>query len=187
MSRNKADLILGFGVVILAVFVIVAWVPNDTATALIVKQRGRLSIGDAMAPNLAFGLVVLAGLLIAFDKRGVTFASHLTRANLRFLLFFTGVFLLAVVLMRWTGPLLVGLGEIAGLTDAGYRDLRDTVPWKYAGFVIGGTSMVTILICAMEHRFTWRAVLIGLLTVFGLIAIFDLPFPDLLLPPNGDV
>ncbi|MBL3705890.1 hypothetical protein GI582_24625 [Sulfitobacter sp. BDSS02] len=187
MSRNKPDLILGCGVVILAILAIIAWVPNDSATGVIFKQRGRLSIGDAMAPMAALALAALAGLLIIFDKRGVKLASHLTAANLRFILVFTGVFLLAVVFVRWSGPLIVGLGRALGLTEAIYRDLRDTVPWKYAGFLIGGTSMVSILICAMEHRFSWHAVFIGLLTVFGLIAIFDLPFPDLLLPPNGDV
>ncbi len=185
MLRNKPDLILGFGVVILAIIAIIAWVPNDSATGVILKQRGRLSIGDAMAPMAALALAALAGLLIIFDKRGVKLASHLTAANLRFILVFTGVFLLAVVFMRWSGPLIVGLGRALGLTEAVYRDLRDTVPWKYAGFVIGGTSMVSILICAMVHRFTWRAVFVGLLTVFGLIAIFDLPFPDALLPVFG--
>jgi hypothetical protein len=30
-------------------------------------------------------------------------------------------------------------------------------------------------------------VLVGALVVLALVAIFDLPFDDLLLPPNGDV
>ena len=45
-----------------------------------------------------------------------------------------------MLLMRWTGPALVGLADMVGIVngEAGYRPLRDTLPWKFTGFVIGG-------------------------------------------------
>jgi len=187
MSDNRANRILGGCVIILALLAIFVWVPNDTATGMVLKQRGRLSIGDAMAPMLAFGLIVLAGILIALEKRDGIPAAHIVRANISFLAALIGVFLLSMSLIRWSGPLSVLMAKALGLTSQDYRNLRDTVPWKYVGFVIGGTTLVATLMTLMERRFTWRAVLIGLLAVVGLIIIFDLPFPDLLLPPNGDV
>ena len=186
MPRPTPNLILGLGVAALAVLAAAIWLPNDSATWLIVKQRGRLSIGDAMAPMIAFGLIFLAGLLIALEKRTAE-ATRLTAANLRFLAVFAGLFLLSILLMRWSGPLMVAAGHALGATELSYRELRDTAPWKYAGFVLGGTFLVAALICTAERRFSWRAVLIGLISVAALIAIFDLPFPNLLLPPNGDV
>ena len=187
MSDNTANRILGGCVIILALLAIFVWIPNDTATGLIFKQRGRLSIGDAMAPTLAFGLIGLAGILIALEKRKGLPAAHIVRANIQFLAILIGVFLLSIALMRWSGPVAVLGAKAFGLTSQDYRDLRDTVPWKYVGFVIGGTTLVATLMTLMEGRFTWRAIWIGLLAVAGLIVVFDLPFPDLLLPPNGDL
>ncbi|MEC7259026.1 MAG: hypothetical protein VXW58_14530 [Pseudomonadota bacterium] len=186
MGRNRADLILGLGAVGLAVLAIVAWVPNDSATGLIVQKRGRLSIGDALAPMAALGLIAVSGALIAARKPGEK-AARPTLANLRFLLVLTAIFAASLALMRWSGPIAVGLAQAAGLAEHSYRELRDTVPWKYTGFVLGGTGLVASLMSLAERRFSWRALGIGLLAVAGLIAVFDLPFPDLLLPPNGDL
>lgn len=190
MSRDKANLGLGLVAIGLALVAILAWVPNDTATGIIVAKRGRVAIGDAMAPMAAFGLVALAGLLILFEKgrekARAEGAAHLSAANVRFLLLLTGLFLLTMVLMRWSGPAVTGLGQLAGLTEHGYRELRDTVPWKYVGFVLGGTTLVAGLMSLVERRVSWRAIFVALLAVAALIAVFDLPFPDLLLPPNGD-
>lgn len=187
MRREKADLALGLCAVILALLAILVWAPNDIATGVIVKQRGRVSIGDAMAPIFAFGLIALAGALIMFEKRTKAGAPHLTRENLRFMAIFAGVFLLAMILMRWSGPALVALGQGFGVTESDYRELRDTAPWKYTGFVLGGAGLVAMLIALMERRWSWRAAFIGLLAAAALIAVFDLPFSNLLLPPNGDV
>lgn len=187
MLGDRANRILGGCVIILALLAIFVWVPNDTATGMILRQRGRLSIGDAMAPMFAFGLMGLAGILIALEKGGALPASHINRKNIRFLTIFIGIFLLSIALMRWSGPFVVLVAKAFELTEQSYRDLRDTVPWKYTGFVIGGTFLVTTMMSLMERRFTWRALWIGLLAVAGLIVVFDLPFPDLLLPPNGDV
>ena len=184
MQRNRVDLALGLGAVVLAILAIVAWVPNDSATGVIFSQRGRTSIGDAMAPTVAFAVVMLAGILTALEKRGPEDARYVTRANLGFIVVLTGIFLFSILLMRWTGPVLVAL---VGPEGAVYRELRDTMPWKISGFVLGGTFLVAGLMALMQRRIGWRQVAIGLLATAGLIAVFDVPFPDLLLPPNGDL
>jgi len=46
---------------------------------------------------------------------------------------------------------------------------------------------VTGLIGLVEGRITMRGVVIGLGSAIVFIIIYDLPFDDLLLPPNGDV
>lgn len=52
----------------LAVLALVFWVPQDTVSGYLVSKRGRVSIGDAMAPGLSLGLMALSGALIGvFD------------------------------------------------------------------------------------------------------------------------
>lgn len=111
-------------------------------------------------------------------------SQYLQRENLIYL--FTTIVLLTVSLavMRYAGPLLVTLIGDEGVS---YRLLRDTPPWKYIGFVAGGVLLITSLISRVERRFRFRFLLIGIAAVVVLIAVYDLPFDDLLLPPNGDV
>ena len=136
---------------------------------------------------LAFALIALAGILIALEKSDGLPPAHIVRANIQFLAILIGVFVISIALMCWFGPLAALGAKAFGLTSQDYGDLRDTASWKYVGFVIGGTTLVATLMALMERRFTWRAIWIGLLAVAGLIVVFDLPFPDLLLPPNGDL
>ena len=96
------------------------------------------------------------------------------------------VLVLGLVLMVFTGPVVVesinGLGGEIGT----YRQLRDTVPYKYLGFAAGGFVLVFGAIRVVENRFSMAAagVAIGAVVVLGFI--YDVPFDNLLLPPNGD-
>jgi hypothetical protein len=47
--------------------------------------------------------------------------------------------------------------------------------------------MVFGLISMMEGRMRWRTLIISILAVIFLIIVYDLPFENLLLPPNGDL
>ena len=47
--------------------------------------------------------------------------------------------------------------------------------------------MIFSLLSMMERRLRWRTFIISLIVVVILIIIYDLPFENLLLPPNGDV
>ena len=84
--------------------------------------------------------------------------------------------------MRWGGP---SLAE--AMTGQDYRPQRDTVPWKYLGFLMGGTTMIAALIFVVERQVRWSRVLIALGVTLFLALFYDVPFEDLLLPPNGDV
>lgn len=170
---------LGLLTILLACFLIFVWVPLDVETSYVEKVRRRLTIGDAMAPTVAGVILAIGGLLTILrpgPKAGVT------ATNLKFL----GILLLtlfgAFAVMRWAGPALAGV-----LTEVGYRPLRDTAPWKYLGYFLGGTFMIAGLITLGAGQFRWVHLGIALLAVSVLIAIYDLPFDDLLLPPNGDV
>ena len=89
--------------------------------------------------------------------------------------------------MLYVGPALVWTSNLVTGAEQEYRLLRDTVPWKYAGFAVGGTLAITVTVSLLERRFSLRALLVGLIAVAAMIAVYDLPFDDLLLPPNGDV
>ena len=43
------------------------------------------------------------------------------------------------------------------------------------------------LMALVDGRVSWTGVVTGLLAALVLVALYDLPFDDLLLPPNGDV
>ena len=174
--------LLGAVCIAAAILALFVWIPLDVETGLVEKVRRQVQIGDSLLPTLACGFVIFGGLLLLAaptkeDRQG------LSRANLYFLLILFLLLVVAFAVMRWLGPFLVW-----SLTDDGvYRTLRDTTPWKHMGFVTGGTLLVAGIMALVEGRVTLRGVLIGLLSTLTLIAVYDLPFEDLLLPPNGDV
>lgn len=183
---SRTNLYLGTFCIVAALLLVLVWVPQDTGTGLLEKVRRQVTIGDALAPTLAAAVILIGGVLVFFQKLepypdGVTFG------NLRFLGLLLATLALSFALMRWSGPVAVATANILLSEDMNYRALRDTAPWKYIGFVLGGGFLVTALISAVEGRVSYRAVMFAMITVWSLIAIFDLPFSDLLLPPNGDV
>ena len=64
--------------------------------------------------------------------------------------------------------------------------MRETFPWKYSGFFFGGLTIVAGMATLSAGRLQARTVVIACLVTTGLIILVDLPFEDLLLPPNGD-
>lgn len=185
MKPIKAHVVLGLGAMILAALAISLWLPNDSATGLMVRLRGRTQIGDALAPTAAFVIMAVSGLMLLFERSDQTLEGM--GRSTGFLAVLVILFAVSLLLMRWTGPLAVTIAGFLGDVGHSYRELRATFPWKHLGFATGGTFMVASLISLVEGRFTAKAVLVGALTVLGLILVFDLPFSDLLLPPNGDV
>lgn len=180
-SFDRANVILGLGIVCFAIFTALIWIPMDTATGMIEKVRRQVTIGDALAPTVACGFLILGGLIVALFERPENSRS-LTSSNLRFIAMFLAIMAGSFIIMRWLGPLTaeaLSLGE--------YRLLRDTRPWKYLGFLVGAAGMIAGLAAMIEGRITLRGILVGLMTVALLILVYDLPFDNLLLPPNGDV
>ncbi len=182
-THPRTNLVLGLVFLVFAVFVAGVWVPLDTETGLIEKVRRQTNVGDALAPTVAAFFIGLGSLLLLLFERKNPNQARPGLANLTFIGFQVAVLIFGFLIMLYSGPIAVSL--IDGETE--YRLLRDTAPWKYVGYFLGGTFIVSGLISQAEGRFSVRSVVIGICVVLALIAIYDLPFEDLLLPPNGDV
>lgn len=183
-ERIRSNLVIGLVAVAVAVLLLAVWIPLDTDTGLIERVRRRITIGDALAPSLAATFLLLGGAMLALAERRAPDQPRPGAAALGHVGAIIGLLALATLAMRHAGPAAV---RVFGPEGAEYRLLRDTVPWKHLGFLLGGTAMVAGLIALVEGRATWQAVLVGLLATLAMIALYDLPFEDLLLPPNGDV
>jgi hypothetical protein len=178
---DRANVLLGLLACAGALAVALLWVPMDTNTGLIEKVRRQVTIGDALAPALAAGFILLGGLLVLFFEPAEN-AKLLTAKHLQFLTAFLLLMCVSFMIMRWSGPAIGAL-----VLEEGYRPMRDTAPWKYIGFILGGVVLIAGLIALVEGRVSLRGVALGLLATIALIVVYDLPFDDLLLPPNGDV
>lgn len=181
--QSRSNLYLGAIFLAFTALVAFVWIPLDVETGIVEKIRRRTVIGDALAPTVAAFFVGLGGVILLVFERNDPDQPALTSTNLRFIGIQILILVVGFLIMLYSGPLAVYL-----LGDgAEYRLLRDTAPWKYVGYFLGGTFIVSGLISCAEGKFTGRSVLIGVCVVAFLIAIYDLPFEDLLLPPNGDV
>ena len=179
--RLSQDAALGVACLLFGLFVAVIWAPLDSDTGLAEKVRGRWTVGDALAPTMAGLLLAVSGLALAAGSLRKTGKDLLGTRNLQFILSAAACIAVALLVMRYAGPL------IASITVGEYRPLRDTAPWKYIGFVLGGGILVTGLGFIAEGRTSWRRFALAILGLLALALAYDLPFEDLLLPPNGDV
>ena len=179
---SQSNLLLGLCCVAFAAIAIFVWIPLDTETGIVEQVRRRIQIGDALAPTVAAVFVGLGGLLLVIFERRAPDQPQVQSTDLLFVFVQTGILIAGFVIMLVAGP--IALAFFDG--DAEYRLLRDTAPWKYIGFLLGGTFIVAGLVSQAEGRFRGRNILIGVAVTCALIAVYDLPFDDLLLPPNGD-
>jgi len=184
MTPNKliAGIFLVFAIVVLGV-----WIPNDVDSGLLEKIRRHWVIGDSLAPTLATGFILIGALLILLAEKREETQFTLAVSQFVFFLKLVVIILVALSVMHHLGPILVQIyAAISGL-DLEYRLLRDVIGVKHIGFLIGGMIMVGGMIAVVEGRLSHRALMIGLIWSLVLILVYDFPFEDLLLPPNGDV
>ena len=164
------------------------WIPADVESGVVETFRRRIVIGDAMAPTAVAAGMIAAAVLLAVStvlgRRREEAAPD--RQSALFVVRFAAVIAAALVLMSHTGPLVVDAINGLGGAIGSYRELRDTVPYKYLGYLIGGAVLVGGTIALVEQRLTSGAAFAGILAAAVLAALYDLPFDDLLLPPNGD-
>lgn len=184
---SRANTLIGVMVLLFAVLCVFVWIPMDTQTGLIEKVRGRQSIGDALAPTLACGFLIFGSLWLLLFERKAANQPTITRAQAGFITRIVVVIVVGILVMRWTGPILAEFANLFRAEPIEYRLLRITPGWRHVGYVLGGVIVVAGMISIVENKLTRRAVLTALLAIVVFIAIFDLPFEDLLLPPNGDV
>ena len=193
MSRHHWNTILGLACLAFALLTLMVWIPKDVESGVIEHVRRQTVIGDAMAPTVwAVGLAAL-GLLLAIQglirlREGTAEAptGGPTLANLRYMGLLLATVVCALLLMTWAGPAVVKLAQAVGFDVESYRTLRDTRPWKYIGYLGGGVLMVFGLMSYIAGRPSWRLALIATLAVLLMALAYDLPFKNLLLPPNGD-
>ena len=109
-------------------------------------------------------------------------AQALNKNNMTWLFLLLLLVTISIGLMRFAGPAVVSV-----LGDQDYRALRDTLPWKYIGFVIGGTFLISSIMTVVDRHFSWLRLFIALVATLLIAMFYDLPFDNLVLPPNGDV
>ena len=182
-SHSRSNLITGLVFLAFAALVAFIWVPLDVETGLVEKVRRRIMIGDALAPTVAAFFIGLGGLVLVLFERKAPDQPSVKLAHVTFVGIQIAILVIGFLIMLYAGPLAVSL--FSGDTE--YRLLRDTAPWKYVGYFLGGIFIVAGLISQSEGRLTLRSVVIAIGVVVALIIIYDVPFEDLLLPPNGDV
>ena len=187
---------IGFGVFVLtwAVLALSVWFPVDIPTGFFhINAIGREEPGDAFFPIiLAILLLVLACVHIFFSiariRAGTPAHSsgELTKPNFKFLGMFILIMACGLAVMYGLGPITVSALKALGWLDATYRELTDTAPYKYIGYLVGGFLMTIALIAWTEGRIRVAGVISVLLTLFFAILIFDVLLKNVLLPPNAD-
>jgi len=175
-----SDRWLGLFFAAFALLLLLLWIPLDVETGYIEKVRRSTILGDSLGPSVA-GVIILLGAILTWTvpsrhDTGLT-RNHLTWITLTFALL-----AVSLTVMRYAGPLITSI-----FSDTEYRALRTTLPWSYIGFTLGGTVLISGLTCLVERRISASRVLIALLATLLIAMLYDLPFEDLLLPPNGDV
>lgn len=180
MPRLHPNTILGALALAFGLVLAFVWVPLDAENGIVYTRRGRYNIGDGLAPTVAAVFFLVPGLMLIFGRKAPD-APRLGRSDVIFLMAVLSATAIGLLVMRYAGPL-AAIAE-----EGGYRALRATVPWKYIGFLLGGPIIVGGLISFVEGRATLRAALIGLTAALVILLLYDVPFEDLLLPPNGDV
>lgn len=186
--KNNPDLIIGILFLCLGSLTLFIWIPVDVETGITQKVRSQVFIGDALAPSMAAAIFSLAGLMLTVKSLNKGDDIDFSSNNLKFIASLLLILFVTINIMYWSGSLLLEAAKAFSLMGENreYRNLRDTAPWKYIGYFLGGHFMIFSLISLMEGKFSLRAFYISVASVLVLIAIYDLPFDDLLLPPNGD-
>ena len=188
MRRDPRGLGLAGAFAVLAAAALGLWIPADVESGIVETFRRRTTIGDAMAPTAAAAGMLAAALALgcAALLRPRPAADSLDRNSLLFVVRMAAAVGAGLVLMVHAGPLAVDAVNALGGGIGSYRELRDTFPYKFLGYVLGGTVMVAGMIAVIEQRLSATALAAAALATLALAVLYDVPFDDLLLPPNGD-
>ena len=186
-APSRSNLVIGLLGIVFAILLIFVWIPLDTDSGIVEKVRGRFAIGDALAPIVAACFILIGGVLLAVFERHDPFQSSLTKSHLAFMGKLIAVTVVSLLVMRFAGPIAAEFSNLFRAEPIEYRLLRATAGWKHIGFALGGILMVAGIIATVERAFSRRGLLMAVLAVAAMILVFDVPFKDLLLPPNGDV
>ena len=190
MASKRQDLVFAAIMVVLGLVVLFVWIPNDTDSGMIETFRRQTFIGDAFVPTLAAAALVVCAvvqLVLSLLRREdpTADADGLDAQSPLLLGMIALIVAVSLTLMFWAGPVAVSL-LAGGGAEFGYRQARASFPWMYIGYLLGGFTLVFATTCLLEGRLSVRRVVTSILAVLVLVLIFDVPFDNILLPPNGD-
>lgn len=125
ISRHR---VIGAAAFVIGLAALILWLLNDVDSGLIERVRRRYQIGDMLGPVVALATIMLGGVWLCLSQDRQPVGKIIAPA--RAIAVFIAVVALSLLLMRWAGPAVVWLGEMAGLIEpgTGYRPLRDTLP-----------------------------------------------------------
>jgi len=193
MKTERWTIGLSLFFIVAGALTLFVWIPYDVETGVVETFRRRTTIGDAMAPTLAAAAIlacsVIMGVLSILRVRRVDdkpAEPGPDRRSYIFLLRLSVVIVMGLFVMVFAGPLAVELVNVILAETGTYRQLKASLPYKFLGYLLGGSIIVTGIIRIVENRFTKSAIWVSVFAVFALIILYDLPFDNLLLPPNGD-
>ncbi len=187
MLERKIELWIAVGMMLFGLVAALIWIPADTQTPAIYTFRRQTLLGDAFLPMLAAGAMALFGalqLIVTWRRARYQAANPpMDGGTLAFFAMLGAVLAVSLVLMFWAGP---AVWALFGDGSGSYRTVRGEAPWKYIGFLIGGSMMLWGIIAIVEGRFTLRRLIVSVIFTALLILLFGVPFDTLMLPPNGD-
>jgi len=185
---RKWDIGIGIFGILLAALLLLVWIPADIKGEFISQTSGgRAAPGDAFYPTLLAAFITVVAviqLVLGLRRRSgdATDTPRITLSNLVYLLLLAGILLVAYLLCYIAGP---ALAELLS-PGATYRELIDTVPYKYFGFFLGGFVLTAGVIAFTEREIRWRTVVVSALLLALLILVFDVALTNIQIPPNAE-
>ena len=192
LQKNKWTCGLAIFFIIASLITLFVWIPNDIETGVVEKFRRQITIGDAMAPTMVASAILFVSMALLINA---ILSSRALRAlensamdmqSFIFLFKLTFIIFIALLLMLYSGPLLVEFANLMNGENNSYRLLKGSLPYKYIGYVLGGFVMIFGSIGLVENKFFANGAWLSIIAVAVLTFLYDVPFDNLLLPPNGD-
>ncbi|MGY9001705.1 MAG: hypothetical protein ACKVIF_00790 [Rhodospirillales bacterium] len=150
-----------------------------------------MNIGDAMAPTVVAAAILVVSILMGImalirPSPNLMVKEGLDKQSFNFLSRMIITLGLGLSLMLYAGPLVVDFINTMGGEISTYRQLKDTFPYKFVGYSLGGFVLVFGLVRLIENRSSLSAAWAAIIAVLLLTLLYEVPFDNLLLPPNGD-
>jgi glycerol uptake facilitator-like aquaporin len=191
MKNERWTIGLAVFFIITSALTLFVWIPIDIETGVVETFRRRVNIGDAMAPTVVAAAILVVSILMGVmalirPSPNLMVKEGLDKQSFNFLSRMIIPLGLGLSLMLYAGPLVVDFINTMGGEISTYRQLKDTFPYKFIGYSLGGFVLVFGLVCLIENRSSLSAAWAAIIAVLLLTLLYEVPFDNLLLPPNGD-
>jgi glycerol uptake facilitator-like aquaporin len=191
MKNERWTIGLAVFFIITSALTLFVWIPIDIETGVVETFRRRVNIGDAMAPTVVAAAILVVSILMGImalirPSPNLMVKEGLDKQSFNFLSRMIIPLGLGLSLMLYAGPLVVDFINTMGGEISTYRQLKDTFPYKFIGYSLGGFVLVFGLVCLIENRSSLSAAWAAIIAVLLLTLLYEVPFDNLLLPPNGD-